>query len=208
MTYDEAVELFNAGNFDGCIAGLSEAINSFPPNESDYVRVLFHRLRGDAYSEMKRFREAAEDYLECVLRRNDAADYSRLAFAYQDAGEHDKALKEIGFALRIRPHDPDVLVDAGQIHFALGQSKKAIRFYKKATGIGALSPFWELGVFLPKVQWHRNRQKNVMAFYYMGIAYRKMGKDRLARRAFQYALSGADSSTEKDLIATIQAQLR
>lgn len=219
-SYQEAVLFFNERNYAGCLTALKQSEHyiemlSGAPHATDrddqllcrHDQLLFYRLRGDTYRALGRCDDAIRDYRRCTEIGGDAADYSRLAFAYRDNGDKGAAIDAINSALRIRPRDPDILADAGGICVGLGELRRGIGYYKKAVRMGALSPFWELGLFLPKAQARADRYKNVRVFYWMGLAYQKLGQKRRARRAFESALANSDPATDSEVVEWIRTEL-
>ena len=63
--------------------------------------------RGNAYSALKRYEEAIENYRKVIsLNPDDPSPYSNLGAVYSDRGQHDQALANYNKAIEINPHSP------------------------------------------------------------------------------------------------------
>jgi tetratricopeptide (TPR) repeat protein len=92
-----------------------------------------HKLLGDCYQEMGRYREALEEYrraLEHPLGDRFAA-YSGIASSLRGLGRPDEALPYLQKALSLR-EDPALVANLGLYHLAKGERKEALAQLEKA----------------------------------------------------------------------------
>jgi len=142
-------------------------------------------------------KEALDEAKKAVALDNmEGYAHASLAYVYQNFGEFDLALREIGVALTLNPNHPNILMTAGWISIAAGEPEVGISHIEHAQ---KLNPFmggfeiWTLGMgYLDAKRYEEaigafqqvTNPPNSL-FFSMAVAYAYLGRDREARDAMQ-----------------------
>ncbi len=89
--------------------------------------------RGLAYSELKQYDRAIENYRKAIeLNPKYAEAYSNRGLAYSELKQYDRAIEDYGKAIKLNPDLPEAYNNRGLAYYELKQYERAIENYGKA----------------------------------------------------------------------------
>lgn len=122
-----ATEALRAGNGAAAIPMLKQLLAS---NDRSYE---LHLFLGDAYANMKRYREAVDEYTAArLLNPQTAEPVLAAARAQLELGHADAALTLVDEAHRVEPNTDEVALVRGTIHERLSEAAAAMADYETA----------------------------------------------------------------------------
>src|SRR5262249_13382527 len=130
--------LFASGRYQEVAAMAEAAIEACGDDHNVYVPIvnaLGALGKEEAIRNMSlRRMQALENHLKQVP--DDARARAHLAGDYADLGRHDDAMREVQFAVALRPNDANLLYNAACVY---------CRMARKAEALDALSRAWDVG---------------------------------------------------------------
>lgn len=93
--------------------------------------------RGNAYSDLKQYPRAIEDYDEAIrLKPAYAHPYYNRGLARSDLGQHEQALSDYNETIRLKPDETNAYINRGNTYFIQGDKTQGCDDAKKACELG------------------------------------------------------------------------
>jgi len=123
---DQALALFNDGDFQGCLDLALEGLRESPENAT------LLRLAGQAGAELGRADTTAHLQQAVTIEPENADGWRALADSLLADGRVDEAFSAIERAAELRPDDPAPLVDLAHVAHASGRTEVGIGYLEQA----------------------------------------------------------------------------
>lgn len=128
--YQEGVNKYEAGNYEGAIEDLNQAIKLEPQNALAYNR------RGDAYYRLGDYEQAQADSSQAILLNpQDANAYFDRGFAYSELGKYKEAIADYNQAIKLNPQNAYAYYGRGIARTKLKDNKGAMGDFSKAIAL-------------------------------------------------------------------------
>jgi tetratricopeptide (TPR) repeat protein len=129
---------------------------------------LAYNSRGNAYHDLRNYKQAIEDYNRAIeIRPSYAMAYNNRGNAYNGLGNYRQAIEDLDRAIEIRPSYAEAYNNRGNAYKSLGNDNQAIEDYNEAIHLKADSD---------------------ITYYDRGTIYAKHGQYQLAIEDFNQAL--------------------
>jgi len=129
-SYQEGVNKYEAGNYEGAIEDLNQAIKLEPQNAQAYNR------RGDAYYRLGDYEQAQTDSSQAILLNpQDANAYFDRGFAYYELGKYKEAIADYTQAIKLNSENAYAYYGRGIARTQLKDNKGAIGDFSKAIAL-------------------------------------------------------------------------
>ncbi|WP_375505176.1 tetratricopeptide repeat protein [uncultured Nostoc sp.] len=128
--YQEGVNKYEAGNYEGAVEDLNQAIELDPKNALAYNR------RGDAYYRLGDYEQAQADSSQAILLNpQDANAYFDRGFAFSELGKYKEAIADYTQAIKLNSQDAYAYYGRGLARTQLKDNKGAIGDFNKAIAL-------------------------------------------------------------------------
>ncbi|MEH1874339.1 tetratricopeptide repeat protein [Nostoc sp.] len=128
--YQEGVNKYDAGNYEGAIEDFNQAIELDPKNALAYNR------RGDAYYRLGDYEQAQADSSQAILLNpQDANAYFDRGFALSELGKYKEAIADYTQAIKLNSQDAYAYYGRGLARTKLKDNKGAIEDFSKAIAL-------------------------------------------------------------------------
>ena len=128
--YREGVNKYDAGNYEGAVEDLNQAIGLNPKN------ALAYNKRGDAYYRLGDYEQAQADSSQAILLNpQDANAYFDRGFAFSELGKYKEAIADYTQAIKLNSEDAYAYYGRGLAHAQLKDNKGAIADFSKAIAL-------------------------------------------------------------------------
>lgn len=128
--YQEAVNKYDAGNYEGAVEDLNQVIELDPQNAFAYNR------RGDAYYRLGDYEQAQADSSQAILLNpQDANAYFDRGFAFSELGKYKEAIADYTQAIKLNSQDAYPYYGRGLARSQLKDNKGAIGDFSKAIAL-------------------------------------------------------------------------
>ncbi|MEW6455084.1 MAG: VWA domain-containing protein [Acidobacteriota bacterium] len=166
--YKKGERALNNKNYHEAIEYLSKSIKSWSKPAKKFSLAIVFNLRGIAYSELKEYNKAIEDFTEAIkLNPKYEEAFNNRGVAYYNSGEYDRAIEDYTEAIRLEKGYPQSLHNRGLAYLEIGEYDKAIEDFTKEVSLNPKSP---------------------EAYDLRGMAYLRMGLKEKALEDFVKAL--------------------
>jgi tetratricopeptide (TPR) repeat protein len=132
--YNDAVSLCPGANCTDpqkAVALLNEAVRLRPDFADAYG------ARGNAYSNMKQYQSALDDYSKAIQLENDnAIFFNNRGNVYKELNKYQQAIGDYNEAIRLKPDDLIAYYNRGNIYFIQGDQKTGCDDAQKACEMG------------------------------------------------------------------------
>ncbi|MBG1268514.1 serine/threonine-protein kinase [Nostoc sp. WHI] len=129
-SYQEGVNKYEAGNYEGAVKDLNQAIELEPQN------ALAYNKRGDAYYRLGDYEQAQADSTQAILLNpQDANAYFDRGFAYSELGKYKEAIADYNQAIKLNPQNAYAYYGRGIARTQLKDNKGAIGDFSKAIAL-------------------------------------------------------------------------
>ena len=133
---DGATDRGNPEKYAPVLEALDKALAAEPNNP------VFHYDLGMTYYNAGDFAKAATSFRRVTeLRPDFAIGHNQLGVALLESHRDQEALKCFMTALRLKPHDPVMTVNAGFIYVRLGKFKDAVGLFEEARGAKEIADY-------------------------------------------------------------------
>ncbi|WP_375509532.1 tetratricopeptide repeat protein [uncultured Nostoc sp.] len=128
--YQEGVNKYDAGNYEGAVEDFNQAIELDPKNALAYNR------RGDAYYRLGDYEQAQADSSQAILLNpQDANAYFDRGFALSELGKYKEAIADYTQAINLNSEDAFAYYGRGLARTQLKDNKAAIGDFNKAIAL-------------------------------------------------------------------------
>ncbi|MCC5647408.1 tetratricopeptide repeat protein [Nostoc sp. CHAB 5824] len=128
--YQEGVNKYEAGNYEGAVEDFNQAIGLDPRNALAYNR------RGDAYYRLGDYEQAQADSSQAILLNpQDANAYFDRGFAFSELGKYKEAIADYTQAIKLNSKDAYAYYGRGLARAQLKDNKGAIGDFSKAIAL-------------------------------------------------------------------------
>lgn len=128
--YQEGVNKYEAGNYEGAVKDLNQAIELDPKN------ALAYNKRGDAYYRLGDYEQAQADSSQAIsLNPQDANAYFDRGFALSELGKYKEAIADYTQAIKLNSKDAYAYYGRGLARTQLKDNKGAIGDFNKAIAL-------------------------------------------------------------------------
>ncbi|MCW5314275.1 tetratricopeptide repeat protein [Nostoc sp. KVJ3] len=128
--YQEGVNKYDVGNYEGAIEDFNQVIQSDPKNAMAYNR------RGDAYYRLGDYEQAKADSSQAILLNpQDANAYFDRGFAFSELGKYKEAIADYTQAIKLNSQDAYAYYGRGLARTQLKDNKGAIGDFSKAIAL-------------------------------------------------------------------------
>ncbi|MCC5660667.1 tetratricopeptide repeat protein [Nostoc sp. XA010] len=128
--YQEGVNKYEAGNYEGAVKDLNQAIELDPKN------ALAYNKRGDAYYRLGDYEQAQADSSQAIsLNPQDANAYFDRGFAFSELGKYKEAIADYTQAIKLNSKDAYAYYGRGLARTQLKDNKGAIGDFNKAIAL-------------------------------------------------------------------------
>ncbi|MBC6434143.1 tetratricopeptide repeat protein [Nostoc sp. HG1] len=128
--YQEGVNKYEAGNYEGAVEHLNQAIELDPKN------ALAYNKRGDAYYRLGDYEQAQADSSQAIsLNPQDANAYFDRGFAFSELGKYKEAIADYTQAIKLNSKDAYAYYGRGLARTQLKDNKGAIGDFSKAIAL-------------------------------------------------------------------------
>jgi tetratricopeptide (TPR) repeat protein len=128
--YQDGVNKYDAGNYEGAIEDLNQAIELNPQSALAYNR------RGDAYYRLGDYEQAQADSSQAILLNpQDANAYFDRGFAFSELGKYKEAIADYTQAIKLNSEDAYAYYGRGLAHVELKDNKGAMADFSKAIAL-------------------------------------------------------------------------
>ncbi|QFS42579.1 serine/threonine-protein kinase [Nostoc sphaeroides] len=128
--YQEGVNKYDAGNYEGAVEDFNQAIELDPKN------ALAYNKRGDAYYRLGDYEQAQADSSQAILLNpQDANAYFDRGFALSELGKYKEAIADYTQAIKLNSQDAYAYYGRGLARTKLKDNKGAIGDFNKAIAL-------------------------------------------------------------------------
>ncbi|MEH2288103.1 tetratricopeptide repeat protein [Nostoc sp.] len=128
--YQEGVNKYESGNYEGAIADFNQIIELDPQNALAYNR------RGDAYYRLGDYEQAQADSSQAILLDpQDANGYFDRGFAFSELGKNKEAIADYTQAIKLNSKDAYAYYGRGLAYAQLKDNKGALGDFSKAIAL-------------------------------------------------------------------------
>ncbi|MEH2196240.1 MAG: tetratricopeptide repeat protein [Nostoc sp.] len=128
--YQEGVNKYNAGNYEGAVEDLNQVIELDPKN------ALAYNKRGDAYYRLGDYEQAQADSSKAiVLNPQDGNAYFDRGFAFSELGKYKEAIADYTQAIKLNSQDAYAYYGRGLARVQAKDNKGAIGDFSKAIAL-------------------------------------------------------------------------
>ncbi len=128
--YQEGLNKYDVGNYEGAIEDLNQVIESDPKNALAYNR------RGDAYYRLGDYEQAQADSSQAIsLNPQDANAYFDRGFAFSELGKYKEAIADYTQAIKLNSDNAYAYYGRGLARAQLKDNKGAIGDFSKAIAL-------------------------------------------------------------------------
>jgi tetratricopeptide (TPR) repeat protein len=128
--YQEGLNKYAAGNYEGAVEDLNQVIQSDPQN------ALAYNKRGDAYYRLGDYEQAQADSSQAiVLNPQDGNAYFDRGFAFSELGKYKEAIADYTQAIKLNSEDAYAYYGRGLARVQLKDNKGAIGDFSKAIAL-------------------------------------------------------------------------
>ncbi|MEH2244633.1 tetratricopeptide repeat protein [Nostoc sp.] len=128
--YQEGVNKYDAGNYEGAVEDFNQAIELDPQNALAYNR------RGDAYYRLGDYEQAQADSSQAILLNpQDANAYFDRGFAFSELGKYKEAIADYTQAIKLNSKDAYAYYGRGLARTQRKDNKGAIGDFSKAIAL-------------------------------------------------------------------------
>lgn len=128
--YQEGVNKYEAGNYEGAVEDFNQAIELDPKN------ALAYNKRGDAYYRLGDYEQAQADSSQAIsLNPQDANAYFDRGFAFSELGKYKEAIADYTQAIKLNSKDAYAYYGRGLARTQLKDNKGAIGDFNKAIAL-------------------------------------------------------------------------
>ncbi|MBN3925300.1 serine/threonine-protein kinase [Nostoc sp. NMS4] len=128
--YQDGVNKYEAGNYEGAVEDFNQAIKLNPRNALAYNR------RGDAYYRLGDYEQAQADSSQAILLNpQDANAYFDRGFAFSELSKYKEAIADYTQAIKLNSKDAYVYYGRGLARVQLKDNKGAIEDFNKAIAL-------------------------------------------------------------------------
>ncbi|MEH1944653.1 MAG: tetratricopeptide repeat protein [Nostoc sp.] len=128
--YQEGLNKYDAGNYEGAIEDFNQAIGLDPQNALAYNR------RGDAYYRLGDYEQAQADSSQAILLNpQDANAYFDRGFAFSELGKYKEAIADYTEAIKLNSENAYAYYGRGLARAQLKDNKGAIEDFSKAIAL-------------------------------------------------------------------------
>ena len=128
--YQEGVNKYDTGNYEGAVEDFNQAIELDPKN------ALAYNKRGDAYYRLGDYEQAQADSSQAILLNpEDANAYFDRGFAFSELGKYKEAIADYTQAIKLNSQDAYAYYGRGLARTQLKDNKGAIGDFSKAIAL-------------------------------------------------------------------------
>ncbi|MEH2375996.1 tetratricopeptide repeat protein [Nostoc sp.] len=128
--YQEGVNKYDAGNYEGAVEDFNQAIKLDPQN------ALAYNKRGDAYYRLGDYEQAQADSSQALLLNpQDTNAYFDRGFAFSELHKYKEAIADYNQAIKLNPKSAYAYYGRGLALTQLKDNKGAIRDFSKAIAL-------------------------------------------------------------------------
>lgn len=200
VVYTAAMTQYRSGHYDNALQRLDRVL-ALQPTSEDAIR-----LKGTVLMRLGRVDEGLAEFNRvAAIRPNAVTLYTDKGLALYNASRFGEALEAFEKAIALSPSSSASLARAGAAAQAMGEDDKALAFYEKANSI---QPRAETFSSMGTIYYGRGDFERAASAYEgallirplgaitnrnLGDAYRRLGRQAEARRAYQQAVRLAEA---------------
>jgi len=141
---------------------------------------MAYNNRGNAYSELKQYEEAIEDYSKAIeLNPNDAEAYNNRGTAYDELQHQEEAIGDYSKAIELDPNDAEAYNNRGNAYGELQHQEEAIGDYNKAIELNPNLAVAYLNRGVTQLQTNEDLDKAIDDFKHARDLFEGNGKERM-----------------------------
>jgi tetratricopeptide (TPR) repeat protein len=200
VVYTAAITQYRSGHYDNALQQVDRALGLQPTSEDAM------RLKGTVLMRLSRVDEGLAEFNRvAAIRPNSVTLYTDKGLALYNASRYGEALEAFEKAIALSPSSSVSLARAGAAAQAMGENDKALAFYEKANSIQPRAEtfssmgtiYYDRGDFERAASAYEGalliRPLGAITHRNLGDAYRRLGRQADARRAYQQAVKLAQA---------------